>query len=543
MPLKLWSMTILTIATTCAHAAEHAPFPFEIPPSFRLHAEWIALNHPVTTTQTAAQSFFNQGLTLIYAFNHDAAYWSFKQAAKVDPGMAMAYWGQALALGQNINMDIDHPRQKEAFKAIQKAKSLTANISQTEKDYIEALATRYTDAEHPDLPQLAKNYHRAMQQLSQKYPDDPDAAVLYAESGLNLNPWKQWTPQGDPQPGTLEVVSVLESVLKRQPEHLGANHYYIHAIEASKHPERALMSAERLNTLMPASGHLIHMPGHIYLLVGDYHKAALANEKAVKVDQQYIDEFGLYGIYPMHYMTHNLYFLSRAYSMQGSFKEAKKAADRLYEFYMPFYQQMPDLEYYLPAGMFVLLRFNKWHDVLAVPKPQGDMPTTKALWYFAQGLALASLGKIDDSQKAFDMFSKAKEDIPPHATYGYNKAATVIQLAELMLLAKIAEAQDNNQKAIELLSQAVDVQDHMNYNEPPDWFFPLRESLGSLLLKASHHAKAEEVFRKDLEHHPRNGRALYGLWQSLLKQGKHSDSYWVEQEFRLAWQYSDSPPS
>ena len=232
MPLKPWFMALLATATI-ELAAEHAAFPFEIPANFRLHKEWIGIQHPVTTSSQEAQEFFNQGLTLIYAFNHDAAYWSFKKAAEIDPNMAMAYWGQALALGQNINMDIDKKRQQVAFEGIQTAKKLTADLSPIEKDYIAALATRYTDAENPDLAQLAKNYHMAMQQLSQKYPDDPDASVLYAESGLNLQPWKQWTPAGDPRPGTLEVVETLEAVLKRLPEHLGANHYYIHAIEAS----------------------------------------------------------------------------------------------------------------------------------------------------------------------------------------------------------------------------------------------------------------------------------------------------------------------
>lgn len=522
--------------------AEGPAFPFEVPEAFRLNPTWIAVHHPVTTSSLEAQGLFDQGLTSMYAFNHDAAFWSFKSAAAIDPHMAMAYWGMALALGQDINTDIDTVRQKVAFEAIQKAKGLNIGITDSERDYISALATRYTDAETPDLGMLAKAYSESMQRLRQKYMDDPDAAVLYAESVLDMHPWGQWTAQGDPLPGAVETAEVLESVLKRMPMHLGANHYYIHAIEASKYPERALMSAERLHMLLPTSGHILHMPSHIYMLVGEYHKAALANEAAVKVDREYIRQFGSSG-YPMHYMSHNLYFLSRAYSMEGYFTGARNAAKELNDFYARSFKDMPELEYYIPTEMFVLVRFRKWHDLLLLPPPPAaEMQVSNTLWHFGRGMAFANLGQKESSKKELAALTEARSKIPAAATYGYNKADTVLQLAELTLKSQISESAGNTSSAIAYMQEAIALQDNMHYNEPPDWSFSTRERLGGLLLKEQAYAAAEEVFRQDLQHHPRNGRALYGLWQSLKHQLKASDSYFVEQEFITAWQHSDSSP-
>lgn len=274
-------------------------FPWMPPKSFVFNPKYVAIHHPVQTNQNLAQLYFDQGLTFIYAFNHDAAYWSFLRASEVDPNMAMAYWGMALAIGPNINMEINSERVKKAYEIIQKAIQKSSNGPEVEKDYIQALAQRYSSDSNADKKMLAVNYSQAMKKLSSKYPDDPDAAVLYAESLLDVNPWDQWSKDGKPLAGTMEAVRTLQSVLNKLPNHLGANHYFIHAVEASPHPEIALMSAERLKTLLPSSGHILHMSSHIYLLVGDYAQAVRSNLAAVAADREYIKEYGMDGIYPL----------------------------------------------------------------------------------------------------------------------------------------------------------------------------------------------------------------------------------------------------
>jgi len=500
--------------------------------------------HPVTTKMPEAQKFFNQGLTFLYGFNHDAAYWSFQKAVALDPSLAMGYWGMALALGPNINMDVTHKAEGIAFSHIQKATELTENISESEKDYIFALAKRYTDVPNPDLKKLNFNYMEAMKQLRFKYPDDPDAAVLYAESAMDVNPWKQWTVQGEPLPGTMEIVETLETVLKRQPNHLGANHYYIHAIEASKHPEYAMVSAERLRKLAPSLGHITHMPSHIYLLVGDYHEAATANEAAIAADLSYIRQYGLDGIYPLHYLTHNYYFLIRALSMEGRLKSAITAADELNAFYFPHFKEMPELEYYLSAKMFVLLRFHKWKELLEIKPPKAyakeEMAVTEALWHFARGLSFAAIGDQENALNEKSLFTAQKNKIPKDAVFGFNSVEPIFQIAENVLLAEMAKFEGDFLKEIAFLKEAVLIQDTLNYNEPPDWYFPVRESLGMAFLRNNQIREAEEVFRQDLNIHPRNPRSLYGLLLTLKKQSRPTDSFFVQKEFEQASQYSDS---
>lgn len=499
--------------------------------------------HPVTTSSPEAQKYFNQGLTLVYGFNHDEAYWSFQKAVALDPDFAMGYWGMALALGPNINMGISGESEMVAFQHIQKAIELSKNITQNEKDYIQALSKRYTDSKNPDRKKLTLDYRDAMKALSAKYPDDPDAAVLYAESILDVSPWKQWTPSGDPAPGTLEIVDVLESVLKRVPDHLGANHYFIHAIEASKHPEYALINAERLYKLAPPLGHLMHMPSHIFILVGDYHRAALANDAAIATELSYIRQYGIGGIYPVHYLSHNYYFLLRALNMEGNYKRALQAADEFLAFYLPHYQEMPDLEYYLSGKLAVYLHFNKWQDLLKMAKidAKADIPITDALWHFGRGLAYAALGDKASALKEKQAFEQIKAKVPESAQFGYNSVKPIFQIAENLLNAKLARLDNDPTKEVDLLKEAVHIQDTLSYNEPPDWFFPVRETLGAALLKNGRYAEAEQVFREDLNLHPRNGRSLFGLLQSLKSQNRTTGSFFVQQQFDDAWQFSDTP--
>jgi tetratricopeptide (TPR) repeat protein len=515
-------------------------FPYKPPKPIQLMQGLGNLHHPVTTKSPEAQKFFDQGFTLIYAFNHDAAYWSFLRASELDPDMAMAYWGMALALGANINMDVTHDREKKAFELVQKALSLSGPVTENEKDYIKALSTRYSNDQNPNFKQLTIDYNEAMKALHIKYPDDLDAATLYAESGLDLNPWHQWTPAGDPLKGTLDLVHTLEEAIKWDPNHLGANHYYIHVVEASRHPEYALMSAERLSKMLPASGHILHMPSHIYLLVGDYQKAVESNLDAIKADQAYIDEFGTDGIYPVHYMSHNIYFLARAYSLQGRFEDAKKTAEKLRNFYAPHFSSMPELEYYETSVMFILLRFHHWKDLLNLPAPQEKMAVSRVLWHFGRAMAFSALHDERNAEIEQNLFLESKDKIPADTVYGYNKAVDIFKVAEFQLNAKIDEMRGDISSAIMGLRSAINLQDNLYYNEPPDWYFPIRESLGGLLLRNKQYREAEVVLRGDLEKHPLNGRSLFGLWLSLVAQSKPTDAFWIKREFDEAWKYSDT---
>lgn len=538
MYLRKWLPTLFLVTGSL-----FATLPPEAPANFSLFINKGVIDHPVSTKNQEAQNYFNQGLTLSYAFNHDAAFWSFKKAAELDPRLAMAYWGMALSLGTNINTPIDEEKSKKAYEYIQKAIQLSNYATDNEKDYIQALAVRYPKNPNENQETLNKKYNQAMEKLTARYPDDLDAAALYAESGLDLFPWKQWDANGNPKDDILAVVGVLESILKKDPNHLGANHFYIHAIEASKYPERALMSAERLRHMLPSSGHIMHMPSHIYLIVGDYHLAATCNEEAIAVDRAYIQKFGMIGSYPLHYLSHNMYFLSRAYCMEGRFEDARRISSELGNFYTPHFEQMPDLEYYATDFLFVLLRFHKWEELLKVPAPNSKMMLNSALWHFARGMAYASLGNLDQAQEEQALFEKMIKEVPTKTKYGYNEAQTIMNIASLSLKAKVAEANGDIPVAIDFLQQAISIQDKLSYNEPPDWYFAIRESLGGIWLRKKQFKNAEIVFRQDLEKHPRNGRSLFGLLESLKGQNRSTDTFWIQREFDLAWRYSTVPLS
>ncbi len=513
-------------------------FPFKPPVSFKLNPKYVLTHHPVETAYPLAQLYFDQGLSFIYAFNHDAAYWSFLKASEIDPNMPMAYWGMALALGENINMEITSKRLEFAYNAIQRAVQLSSNSPDNEKDYIRALARRYSTSPQADLKQLAHDYNQAMRELSNKYPDDLDAATLFVESILDLNPWNQWSPEGKPLEGTMEAVRRLEAILKRNPDHFGANHYYIHAVEASHYPEMALMAAERLKNLTSNSGHLLHMPSHIYMLVGDYLQAARSNEEAIAADREYIREYGVEGIYPVHYLSHNIFLLSRAYIMLGRFEEAKRAANELVDFYSPHLEHMSDLEYYASAPLIVLLAFQRWKDILDLPKPDSFLHVSTALWHFGRALAFLGLKDIPRALNERQQFLNQVKQVASDKLYGYNKADKFFKIAENSLEAKLAEAQGDFSKAVESYQKAIAEQDTLRYNEPADWFFSMREMFGGFLLRIQKPGEAELVFRDGLKKQPRSGRLLFGLRESLKAQSKVYDAYWVNEEFQKAWMYS-----
>jgi tetratricopeptide (TPR) repeat protein len=499
-------------------------------------------HHRISTKDAEAQRSFDQGLTLVFAFNHEEAARAFRRAAELDPQSAMAFWGLALALGPCINLDVDPPHEKAAYQAIQKALSLDPGATETERAYIQALAKRYSSDSKVDLRKLDADYAQAMRELHKRYPDDLDAATLYAESLMDLRPWKLWSLDGHPAEGTDEIVAVLESVLRQDPEHVGANHYYIHAVEASPHPERALPSATRLGTLVPSAGHLVHMPAHIYMRIGDYSASARSNELGAETDRMYLRESGTTGsMYDMMYYCHNLHFLAASSSMAGNFTRAKKAANALVEHAGPMVHHMPIAETYLPTPIFVLVRFHRWDEMLKLPAPDVTLEMTTAFWHFARGSAFAAEGKTGMAETERRILESARKQPSADLEFSFfgNKAQAFLELAANVLNARIAAARGENEQAIKYWERAVEIEDGLNYGEPPEWFYPVRESLGAALLLNGHADRAEAVFRADLEQYPRNPRSLFGLLKSLEAQKKRVGVEEVRREFEAAWKNAD----
>ncbi len=539
--LRLLTFALVLIALASPVFAQHNHSAGDAAPATLLSGMG-SLHHPISTSNPDAQRFFDQGLTLVYAFNHYEAERSFRRAAELDPAAAMPWWGVALALGPNYNDPGNPEKEKAAYDAIQKAKSLASSGPENERAYIEALAMRYSSDPNADLKKLAHEYSNAMGALAKNYPDDPDASTIYAESMMDLRPWGLWKLDGTPSEGTLEIIAVLESVLARYPNHIGANHYYIHAVEASPHAEWGVPSADRLNTLVPNAGHLVHMPSHIYERVGDQPAAIKANTAAAEADRNYIASTGATGMYPAMYYSHNLHFLAYAAMQSGQFAEAHKAAQTLKENIETQAKGMPPgmTEHFLVYPTAVRIRFRDWPAVLAMPQPDASLAANVAFWHFARGMAFASTGKLTDADGERKAFADAVAKIPKEQEYGFTNAATIMQIPAAVLDAKLAEARGDRAAAIDALKKAVAAQDALVYDEPPDWFFPVRESLGGSLLRAAKPAEAEKVFREDLVRNPRNGRTLFGLWQSLLAQNKTSDAAWAKLEFQDAWKDADT---
>jgi len=527
---------ILTLATGIAISVSAAPAKTNPASSPKLLPGLGEVHHPVATKNSQAQQFFDQGLKLVFGFNHDEARKSFQRAAELDPKLAMAWWGVSLTLGPNYNLPVDPEREKAGYDAAQRAVALKPNASESERAYIDAVAVRYSNDPRADLHQLDITYKDAMSKLAARYPDDLDAVTLYAESAMNLNPWHLWTADGKPAEGTEEIVRVLESVLKRDPNHLGANHYYIHAVEASPHPERALPSAARLEKLAPAEGHLAHMPAHIYARVGDHFASAHCNRAAIAADKKFLGETQEQGVYRMLYYSHNLHFLAYASSMNGNFAEAKDAAAKLVANVTPGVKAMPMLEGFLPTPIVVLFAFERWNDLLKLPAPDVSFVTTNAVWHSLRGIAFANTGKTAEAEKEQKQFHEVADKIPPEQMYDMlNNVGAVFKIHENLLAAEIDRSRHDDKAAIDLLKQSVAAEDALNYSEPPPWYPPVRPMLGHVLLEDKDFAEAEKVFRADLEKHPRNARALAGLRDCLNAQGRKYEADQIDQQFRAAW--------
>jgi len=529
-------LLVVALLVTVASAADAPPL-FE---GLGIH------HHPIATSSPDAQRYFDQGLTLVYAFNHDEAARSFRRAAELDPKAAMPHWGIALALGPNYNLDVDPERELEAFAEIQRARKLRA--PDEERAYVDALAHRFSDDPNANLNQLARDYKDAMGALVRRYPDDLDAATLYAESAMDLRPWQLWNVDGTPAEGTEEIVAVLESVLRRDPDHPGANHFYIHAVEASRRPERALPSAYRLETLVPAAGHLVHMPSHVYMRTGDFMAAVRSNARAIEVDRAYLATSGAHdGTYATMYAAHNVQFLTAAAAMAGRYAEARRGGEQLLEQMTahgdeaPPPDMLPMVEAALAQPVFVTLRFQRWGDALAMPEPPGFLPVIAALRHCARGMAFAAARKWKDVETERAAIEAAGNALPERRMFGFSPASLILELAGAELRARLAAARGDRSGAVAAWTTAVELADRVLYDEPPDWYHPPRESLGAALLAAKRPVDAEVVFRDDLERNPRNGRSLFGLWQSLEAQKKTGDAAWVRRQFDQAWRDADVP--
>jgi len=524
--------------------SDHAAMAAKAKPTAALMTGYGNWHHPVSTKNAQAQAFFDQGLRQIYAFNHAEAMRSFQRAGELDPKMAMAFWGIAEAVGPNYNDPASEDRFVQAHAAIEKAQALAADASESDKAYIEALAKRFPADPKSDLRDAAEQYRDAMRNLVKRFPDDLDAATLFAEAGMNLHPWGLWRPEGAPEEGTEEIVATLESVIRREPNHLGAIHYYIHCVEASNSPERALAGANRLAELAPAAGHIVHMPAHIYIRTGDYEAALKTNQKAALADQAYIKGGTAEGMYPMMYYSHNLHFIAMAAAMNGNYLESRRGALLLAANVGSHVKEVPPLEGFMTVPLAVAVRFHKWSEILKAPQPDAAMKTATVFWHFARGLALAGTGKLDEAEAEHKIVGDAQENTSPDAIFQMpinNKTKDILKIAENVLGAKISLAKNDMDATVNQLRAAVAVQDGLKYDEPQDWFYPVRESLGAVLLKIGDYAGAEEVFRADLERNPRNPRSLFGLEQALKAQDRNYDAGFVRKQFDANWKGAARP--
>jgi tetratricopeptide (TPR) repeat protein len=496
----------------------------------------------VTTTSPRAQAYFDQGLRLVYGFNHYEAQAAFREAARLDPACAMCAWGVALTYGSNYNSPTDAEREQGALTAVNQARVLAA-VAATEREraLIAALAARHSAPPGADRAALDRAYADAMREVSRQFPDDLDAATLLADALMNLRPWSLWTVEGAPQPGTEEIVVTLERVLAADPLHPGANHLYIHAVEASPDPRRAEAAADRLRSLMPGAGHMVHMPSHIYYRIGRYADAADVNVRAVAADRAYFARSQPSPIYRMMYYPHNLDFVWHAASLEGRGAECVRAA-REFAAAAPAETvlEMPDMETAPAAPYFALVRFGRWSEMLAEPAPPARMLYVTGAWHYARGLALLATGRRAEAAGELAELQAVRRSVPADRTLaGFFKMSDMLGLAALVLAGEIAARGGDPTAAVRHLAEAVRMQDEHWFTEPPPWYFPVRQALGVALLQAGRAAEAEAVYREDLRRNPENGWSLSGLAQSLRAQGKSAEAGAEDARFRRAWTRAD----
>jgi len=500
--------------------------------------------HPITTTSEQAQRYFDQGLRLVYAFNHAEAIRSFEAATQLDSQAAMPYWGMALALGPNINSAMEKKAERRAIEMVQQARRLADRATPVEQAYIDALATRYLGRKGAKRKSLDEAYAKAMRLVAQRFPEDADAATLFAEALMDLRPWNFWKPDGKPQPGTDEIVTTLESVLAQNPDHPGACHYYLHAVEASSQLERALPCAERLPGLMPGAGHLVHMPAHIYMRLGKYHEAAELNQQAADVDQQYLAGRNQTGEYADGYYTHNLHFLWASLAMEGRNVEAMQAARDLTAT-ITTEEARKDRwkELYLPTPIFSMIRFSRWQELLRELPPPKELRLMEGMWRLGRGLALVATGRLPGAEGEHVALAGLTKQIRRDRTTEEKTERVLLKIAERILAGEIAAGRRRYDHAIRLFEDAIKMEEALPYSEPPLWPLSVRHHLGPVLLLADRPSEAEAVYHADLLHHPDNGWALSGLIQSLRAQQKEDQAAAAEDRFKKAWGHADFIPA
>lgn len=501
-------------------------------------------NHSITTDSPIAQRYFNQGLVLAYGFNHAEAVRSFQAATEVDPDCAMCHWGLAYALGPNINAEMEADAVPTAYEAIQQAQALSGSVSEVEQAYINAMAQRYSADPTEDRTRLDQAFAKATGKVAKAYPADLDAQVLYAEALMDTMPWDYWQENGEPRPETTEVLNTLESVIAKNPNHPWALHLYIHAVEKQR-PEKGIAAADRLGDLVPAAGHLVHMPGHIYIRVGRYHDAVVANQKAVLADLDYITQCHNQGLYQLAYMPHNHHFLWFAALMDG---EQQVATDAAYQTANVDKTKLREpglgaLQHYLVTPLYTQVKFGQWADILASPAPESDLAYATGVWHYAQGMAYAATQDVENAEQSLAALKAiaTSPEIEGISIWGINNAVDVLNIATEVLDGEILVAKGEFDGAIAHLSQAVALEDSLKYDEPATWSSPVRQTLGKVFLQANRPVEAEKVYREDLAIYPENGWSLKGLADSLEAQGKKSAAQEIQQRFASAWRYADSP--
>jgi tetratricopeptide (TPR) repeat protein len=494
---------------------------------------------PVTTASEDAQRFINQGVNLAYGFNHAEAGRSFREAARLDPDCAMAYWGQALVLGPNINAPMDPADEARAHELAERAVALEGRSSERERALIDALAQRYSGSAD-DRVARDRAYAEAMREVAARFPDDLDVATFYVESVMDLRPWGYWMPDGAPYEGTAEIVALTESVMARDPSHPGALHLYVHLMEPVA-PEKAEAAADRLGGLMPGAGHIVHMPSHIYQRVGRYADAASANERAILADEDYITQCRAQGLYPMGYYPHNIHFLWFAASMEGrgavAVDAARKVASKVDDGALA---ELPLLAGFRVVPYQALTRFGRWDEMLAEPAPPAENLFLTGMWHYGRGLARVARGELDAAAAELAEVERiAADPALEYTLFSPNTAAAILAIAPAMLGGELAAARGDYERAISRLDRAVRLEDGLVYTEPSEWDFPPRHSLGAVLLAAGRPGEAETVYWQDLRRHPDNGWALFGLAQALRAQGKTEQAEAVEARFEKAWARAD----
>lgn len=506
------------------------------------------LEYPISTENELCQKYFNQGLVLAFGFNHAEAARSFREAAKQDPNCAMCYWGIAWVLGPNYNAPtIPATLYPRIWDNIMKAKLRLNYCSEKEKALISAIEKRYPKTGMEDAGPFNEDFAKAMKQIHKKYPDDLELAAITAEALMNLHPWDMFDPNDkSPREWTSEIVSLVEKILREDPDHFQGIHLYIHALESSPYPEKVIPFADKLVDMVPGSGHLIHMPSHTYINTGDYHKGTMANQKAVLVDSAYVAGCHEAGIYPLGYYPHNWHFLAGCAALEGRGEQALEASQYMSDYVVDHELMLTEEDYYMQhfysIPWYIMVKFAKWDEILKIEKQKEELVYPRVIRHYARGMAYAAKNELDKANAELEAVKILEKDtvLVGKKFFNINEISKLVYIARYVLDGEIAFRNGESEKSIKLYKAAVKMEDSLKYNEPPDWFFSVRHLLGHVLMKAEKYAEAEKVYLEDLQKLKKNGWALMGLYQSLKKQNKDLKAEKVKEQYDEAWRFADA---